>query len=409
MQAQMKPQNSVASDGRTKGVSMSLWKRSILTTTLNLCALLVAGYLDSSLAQNANAPVWPTKEWLISTPEAQGMDSAALAKLVAYGEGHRFDSLLIVRHGRIVVEASYALYPGNTPHEIFSATKAVTGTLLAMVYKDGLLDRFDHPMLDFFSDRTIANIDDRKRAEEGLRQVQAELARVARVTTMGELTASIAHEINQPLAAIVASGSACRRWLANEKNLDRARESVERIISDANRASEVIKRVRALTKNKAPERVRVSVNNAIEEVLVFAQAELQAREVSIRRDLDADLPMIIGDKVQLQQVLLNLIVNGIEAMAAITDRRRELVIGSRLDRDGELVISVEDTGTGLDPNHKDRIFDAFFTTKSDGMGMGLSISASIIEAHGGRLWASPGASHGTVFHFALPAVGRMDW
>jgi PAS domain S-box-containing protein len=258
--------------------------------------------------------------------------------------------------------------------------------------------------------QTVAiDITDRKRAEEGLRQVQAELARVARVTTMGELTASIAHEINQPLAAIVASGSACRRWLANEKNLDRARESVERIISDANRASEVIKRVRALTKNKAPERVRVSVNNAIEEVLVFAQAELQAREVSIRRDLDADLPMIIGDKVQLQQVLLNLIVNGIEAMAAITDRRRELVIGSRLDRDGELVISVEDTGTGLDPNHKDRIFDAFFTTKSDGMGMGLSISASIIEAHGGRLWASPGASHGTVFHFALPAVGRMDW
>lgn len=143
---------------------MSRWKRSILTTTLNLCALLVAGYLDSSLAQNANAPVWPTKEWLISTPEAQGTDSAALAKLVAYGEGHRFDSLLIVRHGRIVVEASYALYPGNIPHEIFSATKAVTGTLLAMVYKDGLLDRFDRPMLDFFSDRTIANIDDRKRA-----------------------------------------------------------------------------------------------------------------------------------------------------------------------------------------------------------------------------------------------------
>jgi CubicO group peptidase (beta-lactamase class C family) len=144
---------------------MSRWKRSILTTTLNLlCSFLVAGYLDSSLAQNANAPVWPTKEWLISTPEAQGMDSAALAKLVAYGEGHRFDSLLIVRHGRIVVEASYALYPGNTPHEIFSATKAVTGTLLAMAYKDGLLDRFDRPMLDFFSDRTIANIDDSKRS-----------------------------------------------------------------------------------------------------------------------------------------------------------------------------------------------------------------------------------------------------
>src|SRR5690348_5601429 len=144
--------------------AMSRWKRSILTTTLNLCALLVAGSLDSSLAQNASAPIWPTKEWLISTPEAQGMDSAALAKLVAYGEDHNFDSLLIVRHGRIVVEASYALYPGNTPHEIFSATKAITGTLLAMVYKDGLLDRFDHPVLDFFSDRTIANIDDRKRA-----------------------------------------------------------------------------------------------------------------------------------------------------------------------------------------------------------------------------------------------------
>jgi C4-dicarboxylate-specific signal transduction histidine kinase len=230
-----------------------------------------------------------------------------------------------------------------------------------------------------------------------------ELARVTRLTTVGELGASIAHEINQPLAAIVASGNACRRWLSNGQNLGRARESLEHILDDANRASEIIKRVRALTRNKPQRHSPLSMNHVIEEVLSFTQAELQARQVLVRRQLQADLPKIMGDPVQLQQVLLNLIINGMEAMASIDDGPRNLTIISRLQSNGDLVVTVSDSGAGLDPNDAQRVFDAFFTTKPNGMGMGLSISTSIIEAHGGRLWASPTDPHGTAFHFAIPA------
>jgi len=249
----------------------------------------------------------------------------------------------------------------------------------------------------------LADVTDRRRAEQALRRAQAELARVARVTTVGELGASIAHEINQPLAAIVASGNACRRWLANGRDLTRAKESLDRIISDAHRAGEVIKRVRALTRNKAPEHVRLLVNDIVDDVLTFTQSELHARQILVRKEFCADAPAIMGDKVQLQQVLLNLVMNGIEAMAPVTDRRRELVIRCRPNDDGNLVVDVQDTGIGLDPNDAQRIFDPFYTTKPEGMGMGLSISMSIVEAHGGRLWASPATPYGTVFHFTVPA------
>jgi PAS domain S-box-containing protein len=249
----------------------------------------------------------------------------------------------------------------------------------------------------------IIDITDRVNAQAALERSQAELARVARVTTMCELATSIAHEINQPLAAIVASSNACRRWLESQ-NLIRARESLERVISDADRACEVIKRVRSLTSNAAPERVELSINVVLKEVLAIARSELQAKQILLQQELNDAVPAVVGDKVQLQQVVLNLVMNAIDAMAAATDRRRILTIKSQYGDDGEALVTVRDCGAEIDPANTERIFQAFFTTKPGGMGMGLSISNSIMEAHGGRLWASPVDPCGTAFHFTLPGA-----
>ena len=251
----------------------------------------------------------------------------------------------------------------------------------------------------------IADVTDRMRAEEALHRSQSELARVSRITTMGQLAASIAHEINQPLTAIIASGNACGRWLANGENLTRARQSLERMISEANRASEVIKRMRSLTSNAAPEHVELDVNKIVREVLAIARGELQAKRVRVHSDLESDLPTARGDRVQLQQVLLNLIVNAIDAMAGVIDRPRVLAITTRRDDDASVRVTVEDSGIGLAADSAEHIFQPFFTTKAGGMGMGLSISTTIVETHGGRLWASPAPVNGTVFHFTLPPAG----
>jgi len=253
----------------------------------------------------------------------------------------------------------------------------------------------------------IVDITDRIHAEGALQRSQAELARVARVTTMGELATSIAHEINQPLAAIVASGNACRRWLEGQ-NLSRAKESLERVIADADRACEVIKRVRSLTSKAAPEQLELNINSVVEEVLAVTRGELQARQVSLQLQLNDAVPPVRGDKVQLQQVVLNLVMNAIEAMAAITERRRVLSINSQPGEDGGAQVTVEDCGSGLAPRDAERIFQPFFTTKAGGIGMGLSISSSIIEAHGGRLWASPAPPCGAAFHFSLPEAKSSE-
>jgi PAS domain S-box-containing protein len=252
----------------------------------------------------------------------------------------------------------------------------------------------------------VINVTNQKNAEEALTVSRAELARVSRLTTMGELTASIAHEVNQPLAAIVASSNACRRWLASDQpNLDRARDSVDRIIRDTHRASEIITRIRSMTRKAPPAQLPVDLNDVIADVLSFARGELLAKGISVRPTLLRGLPSITGDRVQLQQVVLNLVMNAVEAMASVTDRERALTITSKRANDGSPIVTVEDTGLGLDAANADRIFDAFFTTKPGGMGMGLSISTSIVEAHGGRLWASPILPHGTAFQVTLPTGG----
>ena len=250
---------------------------------------------------------------------------------------------------------------------------------------------------------TLMDVTERKLAEEALHKAQAELAHVARVMTMGELASSIAHEVNQPLAAVIANGNACMRWLAGDPpNLAEARESLMRIVRDGKRASEVIARIRALVKKSALAREQLDLNETIQEVLAMANAEARRHRIWVRTELATGLPPVRGDRVQLQQVILNLEVNGIEAMKTVTDRPRELLIRSQPRESGEVLVAIQDSGIGIDPQNVERLFEAFYSTKSEGMGMGLSISRSIIEAHGGRLWATAGSGYGAIFQFTLP-------
>lgn len=251
----------------------------------------------------------------------------------------------------------------------------------------------------------IRDIAGQKQAQEDLRNAHAELAHVNRVMTMGELAASIAHEVNQPLAAIVASGDSCTAWLANEPpNLDKARAAALRIVQAATQASDIVRRIRALFKKTGSTTTPLEINEVIAETVSLVGGEVQRKGVSLNTELAANLPAVLGDRIQLQQVILNLAINGTEAMAGFEDRPRRLVIQSKLAEAGQILVSVADTGTGIDTQQSARLFAPFFTTKPEGLGMGLSISRSIIEAHGGRLWAAANQPQGAVFHFVLPAV-----
>jgi two-component system sensor kinase FixL len=251
---------------------------------------------------------------------------------------------------------------------------------------------------------TNHDITERKRDEEALHKARAELAHVTRVATLGEMTASIAHEVNQPLAAMANSTAACSRWLAwQPPDLQSAKQALDRIIRDCNRASNVVARIRGLVKHQPARNDPVDLNEAIHEVLALVRNEMQRNGVSLRAQLADGLPHVRGDRVQLQQVILNLVVNAIEAMSAIDDRPRELVISSRGDESRGVIIAVRDSGSGLEAADTDQLFEAFYTTKPGGIGMGLAISRSILEAHGGRLWALPNVPHGAVFQLLLPA------
>jgi PAS domain S-box-containing protein len=249
----------------------------------------------------------------------------------------------------------------------------------------------------------MVDVSRRRKAEEALRQAQADLARVTRMTTMGELTASLAHEVNQPIAAAVTNANACLRWLAGEvPSLEEARAAARRIVKDGTRAAEIISRIRLLFKKGTLQRELVDVNDVIREMIVLLGNEATRYSISVRTELATDLPRIMGDRVQLQQVMMNLIMNGIDAMRD-ADRTRELAIKSQRAEDEQLLLSVSDTGVGLPPQ-RDQMFEAFFTTKVHGTGMGLSISRSIVEAHGGRLWAADNSPRGASFQFTLPTA-----
>ena len=248
----------------------------------------------------------------------------------------------------------------------------------------------------------VLDLTERKRAEDALHEAQAVLAHVTRVTTMGELTASIAHEVNQPLAAVVTNCNAALRWLAGKPpNLDEVGECLRRIMQDGNRAGEVVTRIRSLVKRSGPVKERLDLNDRVREVLLIADGQARRYGVLVRTDL-APLPPMRGDRVQLQQVILNLVMNGIESMKDLIDRPRELLIRSRAVESNQVLLAVEDKGVGLDEQSMKRVFEAFYTTKPEGMGMGLAISRSIVDAHGGRLWAGANSDYGATFQLTLP-------
>jgi C4-dicarboxylate-specific signal transduction histidine kinase len=254
---------------------------------------------------------------------------------------------------------------------------------------------------------TAIDVTERKQADEALRKVRADLAHAARVAILGELTATIAHEVNQPLAGVASSGNACLRWLACEPpNVENAKLSVDRIIRDAHRASEVIGRVRSLAIKTPPEKEWLNINDTIAETLGLTRTEAAQHGASLRSQLSEDIPPVLADRIEIQQVILNLIMNGIEAVSAMSDGQRDVLVTTSKDDPDNVLLTVCDTGTGLASAKLDHIFDAFYTTKRDGMGMGLAVSRSIIEAHGGRLWASQNEPRGAIFQFTLPIAQK---
>jgi PAS domain S-box-containing protein len=283
---------------------------------------------------------------------------------------------------------------------------------------EGRLRRFDgeyrwflfrtNPMLDESGNilkwyGTNADIDDRKRAEAELRDTQTELGRVMRAMTMGQLTASITHEVNQPLSGIITNASTCLRMLdASPPNLDGARETARRTIRDGNRASEVITRLRTLYSKKEADLEPMDLNEATREVIALSLSELEKNRVVLRQDLAEELPPVMGDRIQIQQVILNLIRNGSDAMNAVDDRPRELTVRTDVDESGGARLSVKDSGVGIHPEIGSKLFEPFYTTKRDGMGIGLSVSRSIMDSHRGRLWAVPNEGPGATFVFSIP-------
>ena len=258
----------------------------------------------------------------------------------------------------------------------------------------GLNQELEHRVID----RTTQLM----QASEALREAQADLAHINRVTAMGQLAASITHEVNQPLAAIVNNADACLNWLA-ANNLEEVRESAALVVKDGLRASEIIDRIRALIKKAPPRKDPLGINEAIVEVITLTHSEAVKNGVSVRTQLAEGLPLIRGDRVQLQQVILNLILNAVQAMSGVSERSRELLISTGQDASGAVLVTVQDSGPGLNPESVDSVFDAFYTTKPQGLGMGLSICRSVVDAHGGRIWASRTAGPGATIQFTLPS------
>ena len=264
-----------------------------------------------------------------------------------------------------------------------------------------------HPILNQSGDLvefvgTFMDVTERKQAEEALRQAQADLAHVSRVTTLGEMAASIAHEVDQPLSGVVINANACVRFLTGASpNLDEVRDGLQAIARDGRRASDVIARIRALARRTPTEKEPLDINDVIRDVVALAEGEARRTRARLRTELGGDLPRVLGDAVQLQQVVLNLLLNGLDAMHAVVDRPRELVIRTQREATDRVRVAVQDSGSGIDPQLAHRIFEAFYTTKRGGMGMGLSISRSIVEQHGGRLWAVPNDGPGTTFQFTV--------
>ena len=324
------------------------------------------------------------------------------------GAAHK-DELLVSLHKIFLPETEdvfrqelVAIAEGQTFFEAETALRTLKGDRLSVLLTIAFPSEADALDCVLVS---MMDITERERMNEALHQTQAELAHVTRMTTLGQLTASIAHEVNQPLAAIVTNGEACLRWLGYDPpQLDEVRGAVESMIGDGMRASEVVWGLRALSKKTDPERMRLHLNDVVREVIPLVHREVFNHRVSLHVELAPALPPVLADRIQLQQVVINLLINGIQAMAPVTDRTRALSIRSRQLDDEQVLVEVEDSGIGIAPENMSQLFTAFFTTKLDGMGMGLSICRSIIEAHGGRIWASRNGGPGATFAFTLPSI-----
>jgi PAS domain S-box-containing protein len=343
------------------GMAITSPEKGYLEVNDELCRIL--GYERAELLQ---------KTWAEMThPDDLAPDVAQFQRVLS-GEidGYTIDKRWIRKDGRIV-------------HSIMSARCLRADG--AVEYLVGL----------------VQDITARKRTEESLQRAQADLAHIARIATMGEMASSIAHELNQPLAAVVANANACARWLATQPpNLPEANEAVARIVRDGKRASEVIARIRAFVGRRESQKSLLRLDDVTREALSMMTAVLRGHGVALSIAPAAQLPPVMADRVQVQQVILNFVMNAVEAMERSTERT--LMVGVDAYGAGALRVWVRDSGAGLDPAHRDRIFDAFYTTKPNGMGMGLAISRSIVEAHGGRLWATPNDGPGETFQFTLP-------
>jgi PAS domain S-box-containing protein len=336
----------------------------------------------------------------------------ALARMLGYASPEEMIAAKTVE-AELVLATTHAR---DVEHSTVPSRDAITGYEAELHGKDGrsiwvllssrlVRDASGEPV---YTETFITDITERKGAEQALHDAREDLARVARVTTMGGLTATIAHEVNQPLTGVVNGGHACLRWLAGDTpNIETARRSVERMINDGERAGQVISRIRAMVVKSPSRRDWLNVNDVIMEVVTLTRNEVDRYRVTLITDLCEDLPCVKGDRIQLQQVILNLIMNAIEAMSAVREGARELLVSSASNESETVLVTVRDSGKGLDPEQLSRIFDAFYTTKTTGMGLGLAISRSIVEAHGGRLWASANVPQGAAFRLTLP-VERVE-
>jgi len=389
-------------------VSMAFGKEESLKTILRECSEAIVRHLDAAFAR-----IWTLSD------DGQMLELQASAGMYTHLDGpHSHIPMGQFKIGMIAQE--------RKPHLTNNVLNDPRITDRAWAEKEGMASFAGYPLsvgdrrigvLAMFSRKPvtpettealasgadlIAQGIERKRAQEALQMTQAELARVSRLTTMGELAASIAHEVNQPLTAVTNNSNACMRLLAVDKlTPEILGRALEEIVADGTRASAVVARIRGFIKKEPVEKNRLDMNDVIQEVLALADRELYENRVRLERQLTKALPLVLADRVQMQQVLLNLIMNGIEAMIPVTDQPRSLWVESRVDESGDILVAVRDSGTGLG-SAADRVFTPFFTTKANGMGMGLSISRSLVENHGGRLWAMPNSPIGAVFSFTLP-------
>ncbi|MFL5582178.1 MAG: PAS domain S-box protein, partial [Gemmatimonadaceae bacterium] len=382
--------------------AVSIWEEDFSAVRASLDELRAGGVRDFQ-RYFAEHP-----EFVVATVPKVRVIDVNDATLRLFGAASRDE--LLVSLGTVFTPETLAVFAGELLALAEGRTSFAAETVLQTVRGERLdvLFTLAFPPEPASLDSVLVSIMDvtaRKRAEEALREAQVELSRASTLTTMGQLAGSIAHELRQPLAAMAMDGSATLRWLNREvPDLGEAREAAARVVKAAHRADDVIRGLRALVGMAEPRHEPFDVNDAVHEVLALVRGELRRTEVSVHPDLDQTLPPALGDRVQVQQVVLNLVMNAIEAMAPVEDRVRALVIRTGFSERGEAAVTVADTGPGLDPATEARIFDAFFTTKPNGLGMGLSICRSIVEAHGGRLSAAPHAPRGSAFRFTVPTV-----